>query len=197
LPPRGRGRCPVSTPVLEVTDLVKHFNVHAGLGDSGDVVRAVDGVSLTVNRGEVLGLVGESGSGKSTVAKSIMRLIDPTSGTVKLNGTDITSLPRRQLRSLRRDVHMVFQDPYSSLNPRMTCGKIVEEPLRRHRIGTRKERTERVADLFEKVGLAPDMRARYPHELSGGQRQRIGLARALSVEPSLLIADEPISALDV
>ena len=187
----------MSTPVLEVTDLVKHFKVQAGLGDSSDVVRAVDGVSLQINRGEVLGLVGESGSGKSTVAKCIMRLLDPTAGTIKLNGTDITHQSRRQLRSLRREVHMVFQDPYSSLNPRMTCGQIVEEPLRHHRIGSRSERRDRVGDLFEKVGLAPEMRSRYPHELSGGQRQRIGLARALSVEPSLLIADEPISALDV
>ena len=185
------------TAVLEVNDLVKHFRVHAGLGDSADVVRAVDGVSLRIDRGEVLGLVGESGSGKSTVAKCIMRLIDPTAGTIRLNGTDITTLPRRQLRALRREVHMVFQDPYSSLNPRMTCGQIVEEPLRHHRIGKGMERSERVGELFEKVGLAPQMRARYPHELSGGQRQRIGLARALSVEPSLLIADEPISALDV
>jgi oligopeptide transport system ATP-binding protein len=184
-------------PVLEVTDLRKHFRVSHGIGDTGGVVHAVDGVSLRIGRGEVLGLVGESGSGKSTVGRCIMRLLQPTSGQVKLNGTDITTLSRRRMRPLRREMHMVFQDPYSSLNPRMTAGQIVAEPLLLHGIARSSEAENRVADLFDKVGLGSQMRFRYPHELSGGQRQRIGLARALVLRPSLVIADEPVSALDV
>jgi oligopeptide transport system ATP-binding protein len=193
----GRSHPGGSDPVLEVTDLKKHFRVSHGIGDGGGVVYAVDGVSLTIGKGEVLGLVGESGSGKSTVGRCIMRLIDPTAGQIRLNGTDITALPRRRMRPLRRDMHMVFQDPYSSLNPRMTAGQIVAEPLRLHGIARGSEAEDRVGDLFEKVGLGSQMRFRYPHELSGGQRQRIGLARALVVQPSLVIADEPVSALDV
>jgi oligopeptide transport system ATP-binding protein len=183
--------------VLEVTDLKKHFRASQGIGGGGGLVYAVDGVSLNIGRGEVLGLVGESGSGKSTVGRCIMRLLDPTSGTVRLNGVDVTGLSRRQMRPLRRDMHMVFQDPYSSLNPRMTAGQIVEEPLRLHGVARGSEAETRVGDLFEKVGLGAQMRFRYPHELSGGQRQRIGLARALVLQPSLIIADEPVSALDV
>jgi oligopeptide transport system ATP-binding protein len=185
------------SPVLEVTDLVKHFPVRKGLGEGHEVVRAVDGISFSIAQGEVLGLVGESGSGKSTTAQCIMRLLKPTSGRIRLNGVDITSLSRRQMRPLRRQVHMVFQDPYSSLNPRMTCGQIVEEPFRQHRLARGRELGRRVEELLDRCGLDPHMRYRYPHELSGGQRQRVGLARALAVEPSLLIADEPISALDV
>jgi oligopeptide/dipeptide ABC transporter ATP-binding protein len=186
-----------TAPVLEVTGLKKHFHTKQGIGGDDGVVYAVDGVDLRIGQGEVLGLVGESGSGKSTVGRCIMRLLDPTAGQIRLNGTDITTLGRRQMRPLRRDMHMVFQDPYSSLNPRMTAGQIVEEPLRLHGIAKGAEADARVADLFEKVGLGPQMRYRFPHEMSGGQRQRIGLARSLILEPSLVIADEPVSALDV
>jgi oligopeptide/dipeptide ABC transporter ATP-binding protein len=184
-------------PVLEVENLVKHFHVGSQLLGGGGTVHAVDGVSLTIGPGEVLGLVGESGSGKSTVANCIARLVEPTEGTIRIGGTDVTHLSRRAMRPLRKDVHMVFQDPYGSLNPRMTCGQIVGEPLRLHRLSPRRELDTRVIALFEQVGLRPELRHRYPHELSGGQRQRVGLARALSVRPSLLIADEPVSALDV
>ena len=186
-----------TTPVLEVTDLKKHFRASQGLGSGGGLVYAVDGVSLSIGKGEVLGLVGESGSGKSTVGRCIMRLLEPTAGQIRLNGADITHFTRRQMRPLRRDMHMVFQDPYSSLNPRMTAGQIVAEPLRLHGVARGSEAEQRVGDLFEKVGLGAAMRFRYPHELSGGQRQRIGLARALVLQPSLVIADEPESALDV
>ena len=185
------------TPVLEVEGLVKHFSAGKQLLGGGGIVHAVDGVSLRIGAGEMFGLVGESGSGKSTVANCVARLVEPTAGTIMIRGTDVTHLSRRAMRPLRREVHMVFQDPYSSLNPRMTTGAIVGEPLRLHRIASRRELDQRVVHLFEQVGLRPELRHRYPHELSGGQRQRIGLARALSVGPSLLIADEPVSALDV
>jgi oligopeptide/dipeptide ABC transporter ATP-binding protein len=187
----------MSEATLEVTNLRKHFPIGGAFGRSGGVVHAVEDVSFTVGSGEVVGLVGESGSGKSTVGNCVLRLLEPDAGTVRLKGTDITHLSRRELRPLRREMHMVFQDPYSSLNPRMTNGAIVGEPLRLHGMTKGDTLERRVAGLFDQVGLNPDLRHRYPHELSGGQRQRVGLARALSVEPSLLIADEPISALDV
>jgi len=176
-----------TAPVLEVVDLVKHFGP----------VRAVDGVNLTVAPGEVVGLVGESGSGKSTLGRCVTRLEKVTSGEVRVNGQDIAHLPRRQLRPLRRAFNIVFQDPSSSLNPRMTVADIVSEPLRLHRIGTPASRRERVTELLDQVGLRAEVVRRYPHELSGGQRQRVSLARALSAGPSLLVADEPTSALDV
>jgi oligopeptide/dipeptide ABC transporter ATP-binding protein len=183
----------MSDPVLRVTDLAKHYGAHG----RGPAVRAVDGVSLSIAPGEVLGLVGESGSGKSTIGKCVLRLTEPTTGTVELCGRNITHLSPRALRPLRRDMHIVFQDPYSSLNPRFTVAQIVSEPLRRHGVAHGAEVGERVTTMLEKVGLRAEMRNRRPHELSGGQRQRVGLARALILEPKLVVADEPVSALDV
>lgn len=188
---------PPETPTLEVMDLVKHFHAGGQFRSGGGTVHAVDGVSFSIAPGELLGLVGESGSGKSTVANCVMRLLEPTDGTIRLKGSDITHLSRRNLRPLRSDMHMVFQDPYSSLNPRMTCGQIVGEPLRVQKLARGKHLDQKVVDLFDRVGLRAELRFRYPHELSGGQRQRVGLARALSVSPTLLVADEPVSALDV
>ncbi|HEX3291575.1 MAG TPA: ATP-binding cassette domain-containing protein [Gaiella sp.] len=184
-------------PVLEVEGLVKHFHVASQLLGGDGTVHAVDGVSLRIGSGELLGLVGESGSGKSTVGNCVARLVESTAGTIRIRGTDATHLSRREMRPLRRNVHMVFQDPHSSLKPRMTCGQMVGEPLRLHRLAPRRDRDRRIVELFDQVGLRPELRHRYPHELSGGQRQRVGLARALSASPSLLIADEPVSALDV
>jgi oligopeptide transport system ATP-binding protein len=186
-----------SAPALEVEGLVKHFPVGSRFFGGSAVVHAVEDVSFSLAPGEMLGLVGESGSGKSTVANCVVRLLEPTAGTIRLHGVDITHLSRRSLQPFRRQMHIVFQDPYSSLNPRLTCGQIVGEPLRLHRLAARKELDWSVAQLFDRVGLRPELRFRYPHELSGGQRQRVGLARALSVSPSVLVADEPVSALDV
>jgi oligopeptide transport system ATP-binding protein len=185
----------VAAPVLSVSGLTKYFNVSRAHG--GGVVHALDGVDLTISSGEIVGLVGESGSGKSTLARCIVRLLEPTSGQVLLRGLDITHLSRRRLRQARRDVHMVFQDPYSSLDPRQTVGAVIAEPLRMHGLARGRELENRVAAMLEKVGLSQDMRDRLPGELSGGQRQRVGLARSLVLEPSLLVADEPVSALDV
>jgi oligopeptide/dipeptide ABC transporter ATP-binding protein len=171
-----------AAPVLEVEGLVKYFHVGSQLMGGGGTVHAVDGVTLTIGPGELLGLVGESGSGKSTVGNCIARLVEPTAGTIRIRGRDVTHLSRRAMRPIRRDVHMVFQDPYSSLNPRMTCGQIVAEPLRIHRVVSRRELDGRVAELFDGVGLRPELRHRHPHELSGGQRQRVGV----SVQASIL-----------
>ncbi len=182
---------------LEVKDLVKEFSRKRGILSSPTVVRAVDHVSFSIEEGETFGLVGESGSGKTTTGRCILRLIEPTSGEVRFRDEDVLSFSRARLRQARRDMQIVFQDPFSSLNPRMRVGSIVEEPLIIHRIGDRQQRKARVAELFELVGLDPSQLTRYPHQFSGGQRQRIGLARALALNPSLIIADEPVSALDV
>ncbi len=185
-------------PLLRVDRLKKHYPIRGGvLGGTIGAVRAVDGVSFELLPGETLGLVGESGCGKSTLGRTIMRLEDPTDGRVDFDGNDLASAKGGELQRLRREIQMIFQDPYSSLNPRMTVGEIVREPLVVHRIGTRDEQVERVRELFETVGLTGEMLERYPHEFSGGQRQRIGIARALALDPRLVIADEPVSALDV
>jgi oligopeptide/dipeptide ABC transporter ATP-binding protein len=184
--------------LLEITDLVKHYPVRSGiLRRAVGTVHAVDGVSFTVGIGETLGLVGESGCGKSTVARSVLRLVEPTSGSVRLNGLDITHLGKTDLRPHRRSMQIIFQDPFASLNPRMTAGDIVGEPLSVHGLATGNKKRERVAELFEQVGLRPDQMLNYPHQFSGGQRQRICIARALSLGPSLIVCDEPVSALDV
>jgi oligopeptide/dipeptide ABC transporter ATP-binding protein len=186
------------TALLEVTDLKKHFPIYRGVFSrvSGNVY-AVDGVSFSIGRGETLGLVGESGCGKSTVGRTLLRLLEPTAGTVKMAGEDITHLEREQLLPYRRRMQMIYQDPYASLNPRMTAGEIVGEPMVVHAVGTPAERREKVASLFDRVGLRPETVNRYPHEFSGGQRQRIGIARALALNPDLIVGDEPVSALDV
>jgi ABC-type oligopeptide transport system ATPase subunit len=184
-------------PLLEVRRLVKHFTRKQGLFARPSVVRAVDDVSFTVDEGEMFGLVGESGSGKSTTGRCILRLIEPTSGDILFRGENVLSFSSTRMRQARRDMQIVFQDPYSSLNPRMRVGQIVEEPLVIHGLGSRSERRARTAELFDLVGLEPDHLHRYPHEFSGGQRQRIGIARALALNPALIVADEAVSALDV
>ena len=184
-------------PLLEVRGLVKHFVRRHGLWTAPSVVKAVDDVSFTIDEGEMFGLVGESGSGKSTTGRCILRLIEPTSGSVLFRGENVLQFPRARMRRARRDMQIVFQEPFSSLNPRMRVGEIVEEPLVIHKLGTRAERKQRVAELFRLVGLDPDHVQRYPHQFSGGQRQRIGIARALALNPALIVADEAVSALDV
>ena len=183
----------MSEPLVRVRNLVKHFPVEG----TDDVVRAVDGVSFDIYAGETLGLVGESGCGKSTVGRCLLRLIEPTAGTVDLEGKNVLALGSRELRDLRREMQIIFQDPYASLNPRMKIGDIVAEPLVIHSQGSKIERRDLVAGLLRRVGLDPDYMNRYAHEFSGGQRQRIGVARTLALRPKLIVADEPVSALDV
>jgi len=183
--------------LLEVRGLVKDFPGAGGWFRRAPAVRAVDEVSFSVESGETFGLVGESGSGKTTTGRCLLRLIEPTSGDIRIKNMDVRALSSGDLRRARRHFQIIFQDPYSSLNPRMRVGTIVREPLDIHRIGTSDERTARVLQLFDLVGLDPDALRKYPHEFSGGQRQRIGIARALALEPSLVVCDEPVSALDV
>jgi oligopeptide transport system ATP-binding protein len=188
-----------SGSLLEVTDLVKHFPIKSGLliDRTVDQVRAVDGISFHVNKGETLGLVGESGSGKSTTCRVVLQLLKPTSGSVKFEGREIAGLGRRELRPLRREMQMIFQDPYASLNPRKRIGQIVGDQLKVQKVASGKALRTRVEGLLERVGLSPEHYNRFPHEFSGGQRQRIGIARALALEPKLIFCDEPVSALDV
>jgi oligopeptide transport system ATP-binding protein len=188
-----------SEPLLVVTDLTKHFPVKEGTLVTRRVgeVKAVDGVSFEIPEGKTLGLVGESGSGKSTTGYCVLQLIKPTSGSVRFLGQELTKLARGRVRKLRREMQIVFQDPYSSLDPRMTVGNIVAEPLIVHRVGSRGSRKARVRELLDVVGFDPGFTNRYPHEFSGGQRQRIGIARALALGPKLIVCDEPVSALDV
>jgi len=188
----------MTEPLLEVKNLKKYFPIKGGIFSKPiGYVHAVDRVSFSLNRGESLGLVGESGCGKSTAARAILRLIEPTEGEILFEGKDVCKLDREELRSIRREMQIVFQDPYASLDPRRTVEQIIGEPLDVFHISTKKERKERIASLLQKVGLSPDHARRYAHEFSGGQRQRIGIARALALNPKLIIGDEPVSALDV
>jgi oligopeptide transport system ATP-binding protein len=186
-------------PLIEVTDLVKHFPIKAGLliDREVDQVRVVDGISFSVARGQTLGLVGESGSGKSTACRAMLQLLAPTSGSVRFEGEEIAGLSRRRMQPLRRQMQMIFQDPYASLNPRKRVGQIVGEPLKLQGVASGRELRAQVQALLERVGLASEHYDRYPHEFSGGQRQRIGIARAIALKPKLIVADEPVSALDV
>jgi ABC-type oligopeptide transport system ATPase subunit len=183
--------------LIDVRHLVKEFPAHGAWFRRARSVRAVDDVTFSIAKGETLGLVGESGSGKTTTGRCVLRLIEPTAGHVAFDGTDVLALGRADMRRMRRHMQIVFQDPYSSLNPRLQVGAAVEEPLAIHRIGTRDSRANRVRELFALVGLNPTDVRKYPHEFSGGQRQRVGLARALALEPSFIVCDEPVSALDV
>ena len=188
-----------SDVILDVKNLVKHFPITKGIliQRQTGAVKAVDDVTFQIFQGETLGLVGESGCGKTTVGRTIMHLYEPTSGEVILNGTNLSKIPREQIRQMRREMQMIFQDPYASLNPRMSVGEIIGEPYIIHNLFTKKEREEKVQELLQMVGLNPSYVNRFPHEFSGGQRQRIGIARSLALRPSLIICDEPISALDV
>jgi oligopeptide transport system ATP-binding protein len=189
----------MSEMLLEVTDLVKHFPVTRGIIFRKQVgsVHAVDGVSFQIKRGETLGLVGETGCGKSTTGRCVLRLMEPTSGSIVFDGMDITKMSEKQLRPLRRRMQLIFQDPYASLDPRMNIGDIIGEPLEIHKLADGQAAQKMIGELMELVGLDPDRKNRYPHEFSGGQRQRVGVARALAVEPDLIVCDEPVSALDV
>lgn len=188
----------MTQPLVQVENLKMHFPIKGGpLGKTVGAVKAVDGVSFHINKGETLGLVGESGCGKSTTGRMLLRLLEPSEGSIYFEGQDITKLSGNELRKMRRNMQMVFQDPFASLNPRHTIGKILEEPLIVHSVKDRLERKRRVKELLEVVGLSSYHASRYPHQFSGGQRQRIGIARALAIHPKLIIADEPVSALDV
>ncbi len=188
---QARPPAAAQAPLLDIVDLVKEFPMRAGS------VRAVDGVSFSIGRGRIVGLVGESGSGKTTVGRSLLRLVEPSGGQAMFDGVDLFSLPAQRMRAYRRRLQMVFQDPFSSLNPRLRVGDIIGEAIDTHRLATGAARRDRIADLLTQVGLSPDHVRRFPHEFSGGQRQRIGIARALAVEPECIVADEPVSALDV
>ncbi len=188
----------MTAPLLEVRDLTKHFPIHKGVFSRvAGQVRAVDGISFHIDSGETLGLVGESGCGKSTAGRTLLRLLEPTAGQILVGGEDITTLDAKALMPFRQRMQMIYQDPYASLNPRMTAGDIVGEPLTIHRTCPANERNDRVAALFTRVGLRPALMKSYPHEFSGGQRQRVGIARALALNPALIVGDEPVSALDV
>ncbi len=183
--------------ILEVKDLKKWFTTGESTLGKKEIVKAIDGISFSINKKETLSLVGESGCGKTTTGKVILRILDPTSGSILFEGKDITKLSRREMMRYRRKMMIIYQDPFGSLDPRMTVKNAIAEPMEVHRLGTRKEIEEKVIELMEKVGLSPDYRNRYPHEFSGGQRQRIGIARALATNPEFIVADEPVSALDV
>src|SRR5205823_13865792 len=196
--PEPRRAAPNDEPLLAVRDLTKHFPFRKGFfGKSGGAVKAVQGISFDVRRGETLGIVGESGCGKTTAGRCILRLIEPTGGAVRFGGVDVLTLGGRELRRMRRKMQIIFQDPFSSLNPRMTIGATVREGLTIHGLAEGAAADRRVRELLDEVGLRPEYATRYPHEFSGGQRQRVGIARALSVEPTFIVCDEPVSALDV
>jgi ABC-type oligopeptide transport system ATPase subunit len=194
---RDNHRSAPGFPLVEVDDLRVHFPMRRSWGPGRALLRAVDGVTLRIDAGTCLGLVGESGSGKSTLGRAVLRLIEPTSGRVRFGGVDVGAASRGALKRLRRDMQIVFQDPIGSLNARHTIGRIIAEPLIIHRLGTRRGRNHRVAELLDRVGLRAEHASRYPHEFSGGQRQRIGIARAIALQPRFIVCDEPVSALDV